>query len=487
MFSLALHSITERIAIQDWRKVAVILGLSALMGIMIAMGGLLASAALLGLPVGILLVSWLFRDAHAGINLSILIGFFSSGIGRYVDAPWGLLMDAFLFISWLSLLLRKPGTVPWRHLRNDVMLVALIWYGLVVLEIANPESNGLVCWFYAMRGAGFYQLLCFGLVFLLYREPKYLDRFLWLMVGYSLLGTAWGFRQMITGMDAAEMRWLYVEGHAMTHVLHGVLRVFSFYSDAGQFGSSQAMVALICGIIAVGKVKPWERWFYGIAALVTFIGFAISGTRGALAVPGAGAVVYLIMSKNFKILTIGFLMIAGVFIFLKYTFALQGVEQVRRMRTALNFEDASLQVRLKNQITFGNYLRSRPFGGGIGAAGFWGYRFNPNSLLANTATDSYYVKVWAETGIIGISLHLFMFGFILGKGAGVLWRIRNPVIHIKSLALYCGVAGILLSSYGNQVFSQMPTGILMGIAIPLIFLAPHYENLLSKQVSSRPE
>lgn len=442
----------------------------------IASGGVVLALGLVGLPAGLFFVGWLFRTPNAGLFGSLLNGFFAAGLARYVDAPWGLMMDGLLFIAWLALLFKKWRKTDWSPLRNDVMGLALLWYGLVFLEIANPESNGVECWFYAMRGNGFYQLLTFGLVFMLWRERRDLDRFLKWMVWLSAIGTVWGLRQHFFGVDAAEYRWLYVDGFAFTHMLAGVLRVFSFYSDAGQFGASQAMVFVCCAIIAVNPVSRGDRWFYGLMAVLMFVGFAISGTRGALAVPAIGGIMWLFVSKNFKVLLVGFLAIGGVFYVLKYTFALQGVEQVRRMRTALNPEDASLLVRLKNQKTFGNYLASRPFGGGIGAAGFWGFRFNPNSLLANTATDSYYVKIWAETGIVGICLHLFMFGFFVGKGGQVVWNLRDPVLKAKIAALYCGMCGIFMASYGNQVFSQMPTGILMGMAIPLIFISRKWDR-----------
>ncbi len=447
-----------------------------LLGKVIAGAGMVAAIGLVGLPAALFFVAWLLRTPNAGLFGSLLNGFFAAGIARYVDAPWGLMMDGLLFVGWLALLFKKWRHTDWSPLRNDIMGLALLWYGLVVLEMLNPESNGLECWFYAMRGNGFYQLLTFGLVFMLWRDKKDLDRFLRWMVVLSAIGTMWGFRQMIFGVDAAEYRWLYVEGFAFTHVLAGVLRVFSFYSDAGQFGASQAMVFVVCAVIAINPVSPKARWFYGLAAVLMFMGFAISGTRGALAVPAIGGLVWLVVSKNFKILLLGVLLLGGTFYVLKYTFAFQGVEQVRRMRTALNPEDASMQVRLKNQITFGHYLQSRPFGGGIGAAGFWGFRFNPNSLLANTATDSYYVKIWAETGIIGICFHLFMFGWFVGKGGHVVWHLRDPVLKAKIAGLYCGMCGILMASYGNQVYSQMPTGILMGMAIPLIFLAREWDE-----------
>jgi hypothetical protein len=461
---------------------AVGLVVALLTGFMAAKAGLIVALGLLILPVVVFAAGYMLRNPNAGLMGALMTGFFSAGIARYVDGPWGLALDGFLVIGWLAILFLKFRKTDWSPLRNDIMVLALVWYLLVMLEIVNPESNGLECWFYAMRGNGFYQLLSFGLVFMMYRTIKHLDSFLKWMVVLSVIGTLWGFRQMITGVDEAEWKWLYVDGFAFTHVLHGVLRVFSFYSDAGQFGSSQAMVAVVCAIIALGPVSKKDKIFYGTGAAMTFIGFAISGTRGALAVPAVGALVYLLISKNFKVLAIGVILLGSVFYTLKYTFFLQGVEQVNRMRTALNPEDASFQTRLKNQVTFGNHLKTRPFGGGIGAAGYWGFRFNPNSLLANTATDSYYVKIWAETGIIGICLHLFMFGWFVGKGGQVVWHLRDPVLKVKIAGLYCGMCGIMFASYGNQVYSQMPTGILMGISIPLIFLAPLFDRQISQSV-----
>jgi hypothetical protein len=447
-----------------------------MIGKLIGKGGMMVAIVLIAIPIVIFFLAFLLMNPGAALDGSMIVGFFSAGITRYVVAPWGLAMDGFLFIGWLALFFKKFRDTDWSPLRNDVMVVAMVWYGLVILELANPEMNGVECWFYAMRGNGFYQVLSFGLVFMLYREQRYLDRFLSWTIILSLIGTAWGFRQMITGVDEAEAKWLYVDGFALTHMLAGVLRVFSFYSDAGQFGASQAHVFVVCAIIALGPVSTKQRIWYGIGAIFCFIGFAVSGTRGALAVPALGAVTYLVVSKNFKILILGLAMLGSVFYVLKYTKAFQSVEQVKRMRTAMDPEDASFQVRLKNQRTFARHLATRPFGGGIGAAGYWGFRFKPNSLLANTATDSYYVKIWAETGIIGICLHLFMFGWFVGKGGQVVWNLKDPVLRVKIAGLYSGMTGIMFASYGNQVYSQLPTGILMGISIPLIFMAPHFDK-----------
>jgi hypothetical protein len=72
----------------------------------------------------------------------------------------------------------------------------------------------------------------------------------------------------------------------------------------------------------------------------------ISGTRGALAVPIVGFMTYA--EQNVKVIIIE-CHFSTSFVFFKYTTIAQGNAQVRRMRTAFDPNDASLQVRLDNQ------------------------------------------------------------------------------------------------------------------------------------------
>lgn len=426
------------------------------------------------IPVGIITLMILWGKPKVAIWGSLAMGFLISGLGRYVAAPWGLSIDFFLFLAVVFVALNPAISKNWANAKNDIVWFSMVWMGYLILEMFNPAGNGLEAWFYAMRGIGFYQVMAVPLVYLLFREEKDFHFFLKLLVILSLAGTVWGFKQQIIGVDAAEYRWLWEEDHHEEHILHGVLRVFSFYSDAGQFGASQAMMAMLMGILALGPFKTWKRLVYAVLAVVFFLGFAISGTRGALAVPLFGGLAYLFCTRNFKVLIAGISAMALVFIILKYTFLFQGVEQVRRMRTALDPENPSLQVRLENQRTFGRYLSDKPFGGGVGTAGFWGARFNPNSLMANTATDSWYVKIWAETGFVGLAIHLSFLGYVIGKGGYISMNLRDKKQRTYAMAIFSCIVGVVFSSYGNQVFGQMPTGMIMNLAIPFLFLIPQW-------------
>jgi O-antigen ligase len=324
-----------------------------------------------------------------------------------------------------------------------------------------------------MRGVGMYQILAIPLLFIMFNKQSDLDNFFIIWGILSIIGTLKGIQQFYFGVDAFEQKWLD-NGGATTHILFDKLRIFSFYSDAGQFGASQAHASLVFGILAVFKKSSFKlKLFFLSVALFGFIGMMISGTRGALAVPAMGGIMFLILKKNFKILVLGAILGIGVYTFFKHTKIGQSNAEIRRMRTAFDPNDASFQIRLSNQNRLKTYLASRPFGGGLGATGNWGLRFAPQSFLANTATDSWYVMIWADTGVVGLVFYLFMILFILFKGAYyTMFKIKDKTLKIQITALTCGMAGIMLASYGNGVFGQMPTGILMYVTMVFIFLSP---------------
>lgn len=439
------------------------------------------------LPAVLLLVAGMIRRPYFGLFAALTLSFFAAGITRYIPLSWGLAVDFILAFCILGLIFQKYRTPDWKILANDAILLAGIWFAYLLIEIINPEAPGPVAWAYAVRGIGMYNLFVFMVAFVYLRDRGDITKFIhWIFV-LSIIGAFWGFRQQFIGLDGAEEYWMFEEGHHDEHILHGVLRVFSFYSDAGQFGASQAMIALMCGVLVMGPFSIKRKFFYVLTAVICMLGFLYSGTRGALAVPAAGVLVYLVMSKNFKILIAGLVGIGLVFGILKYTFLFHSFQPVARLRTALSVDNPSLQARLNNQVTFGNYLRSRPLGGGVGSAGYWGERFRPGSLLAETPTDSYYVKIWAETGLVGLCLHLFVLGYFLGKGGVIVWNLRDPHLRYEAMALLSAYGGVLLASYGNQVYSQFPTGIIMPIALPLIFLSPHFDRqVAAKRIVMKP-
>lgn len=455
-----------------------ILGLISILGLVIIKAEVIGLALCMSLFVVTTLVYCIFQRPKIGIYLLIFLGFFAIGASRYVQAPWGLTIDALLVLIYIALFFKGFAVrVPWFQAKSSLTLVVSLWMAYIFLQLGNPEALSIQAWFYAMRGVGMYQFLAIPLLFVLFNKQKDLDTFFIIWGILSVIGTLKGLQQFYFGVDPYEQLWLD-QGGAQTHILFGKLRVFSFYSDAGQFGASQAHAAVVFGILALFKKANLKlRAFFAFVALVGLVGMFISGTRGALAVPAIGGVMFLILSKNIKVLILGAILGIGVYVFFAHTTIGQGNAEIRRMRTAFDPNEASLQVRLTNQRKLKGYLAPRPFGGGVGATGNWGQRFTPNSFLANTATDSWYVMIWADTGVVGLICYLIMLFFILITGArNVMFKLKDSNLRVQIMAITCGMAGIMMASYGNGVFGQMPSGILMYITMVFMFISPQLER-----------
>lgn len=451
------------------RNILLLIATTILCGLVAAKLELLGIGVLFFCIIALLYLYILFSRPIVGLYTSVALGFLLIGMGRYVkDIQVGLGMDAILILTYLALFMNRfKERVDWRPAKKDITLFAIIWFAYSLFQLINPEAQSTSAWF-SGRGVSLYMFLLVPLTLLLINSNKRLDTFLYIWGIFSILATLKGIMQLKFGVDAAEQAWLD-EGNYKTHVLFGKLRVFSFFSDAGQFGGNQGYTAVVFTIYAMAQKVKRKKIFFISVALLAFYGMIISGTRGAMGVPLAGFMAFFILRKNIRVLSIGVAILAVIFIFFKYTTIGQGNDQIRRMRTAFDPNDASLQVRLNNQKILGKYMTSRPFGGGIGHGGVKAQRYLPNAFLSQVATDSWYVLVWVEQGIVGLLLHLFILFYTIGKASyKVMFKIRDPLLKLKIMALISGMFGVMAASYGNAVLGGMPTGILIYVSMAIM-------------------
>lgn len=451
---------------------------SLLLAWMLISGNLALGLVVIILPAFLALVVLLFRNPIIGIYLTIIWAFLGIGIKRYIlsesGSALGLGVDILLVVTWLIYFLNRfHESFDSKALRNGIVACSVIWFGYNILELVNLEAPTFIGWFYAVRGVALYMILTVPLIFLLVKDKKTLYRVMAIWFALSVLGVLWGMKQLYVGLDYAENIWLSEPGNRTTHLLFGKLRVFSFYSDSGQFGAALGHAGIV-GLVLAIQWQGRKRIYMGVLSLLFFYGMLISGTRGAMAVPVIGGIAFLLLKRNWRLLMIGVSVMALAFGTLKYTSIGSGIYEIQRMRTALDPNNASLQVRLENQKKLIEYLKSHPLGGGVGSAGYWGLRFNPNSFLANLALDSWYVKIAAEQGIPGLIIFVGFVLYFLIAGYRRVSNMADAELQPIMIALYAGVAGIAVASYGNQVWGQMPTGIIIYFSIAAIwqFSAP---------------
>ena len=453
-------------------------------GLAVALGaGWLAArvgAVVPGLLVGsTLLVAFVvmtFRSPRAGFITFISYCFVINFLARHSAVPVGLAMEGILVTTWLATVFYYRQAPDWSLVRNDLCLLTVAWVVINVLELGNPAGTSLQAWVNEVRTSALLWLLTVPLCYLLFNQRRDLNTFLYIIIAFSLVGTLYGIKQKVIGVDAMEQAWLD-EGPGTTHVIWGVLRAFSTYSDAAQFGSSQAHIALICIVLALGPFSLTKRLLLAAAGLLLLYGMLISGTRGALFVLVVGVFVYLALSKQIKVFFLGCAVVLAGFYVMKYTTIGNSNQSVYRMRSALDPNDPSLQFRLNNQKTMRAYLATRPFGGGVGVMGAWGKMYNKDKFLSSIPPDSYFVKIWGQYGIVGFIIWFGIMLYILGKCAGIVWRTRDPQLRQKLLALTAGYSGILMCSYGNEIMNQMPSSMLLYVSWVLVFSGPGMDTL----------
>ena len=457
-----------------WLVPAIIL--SILFGWLIANKGLSVGIVLILVPFIIGFLIAVFIQPRIGILMFVVYCFVMPTLGKHIEGPqFGLGQDAILLLTWLGIMFHRSNRYRSRHLDNDLVWVAVVWLIITILQLANMQRPSFLGWVFEMRSATLYWILTIPLVLLLLNKKSDIDLFLKIIIILSFVGALYGIKQLYFGPDEAENRWLEA-GAKKTHILFGKLRIFSYYSEAAQFGASQAQLAMMCLILALGPYSIKQKILYGIAAVVIFYGMLISGTRGAMAALVGGGLVFLILSKQVRILVLGSLLGLSFLGILKFTSIGSGSVQIVRMRTSLDPNDASFQVRLLNQKILKSLLADKPFGTGVGTIGTWGTKYNEDKYISQIPPDSLYVKVWAMYGIVGFVIWFGIMLYITGKSAGIVWKTRDPVLKNQLLALCGGATGILLCSYGNEVLNAMPSSMIVYFSWAFIWLSPRWDT-----------
>lgn len=95
-------------------------------------------------------------------------------------------------------------------------------------------------------------------------------------------------------------------------------------------------------------------------------------------------------------------------------------------------------------------------------------------------TDSWYVKIWVETGIIGLLLHIGILLYIIIHGAYIImFHVKNRELKGILCALLCGVFGVIISSYGNQIFGQFPIVFFIYTSITFVFIGKELDQQIT--------
>lgn len=415
-----------------------------------------------------------------------IINYFIMGLNRYIPIKSGMSMFVLGCALLVFLLTREiMQQQEWKRCKNFLTWSWGIWFLYCFLEVFNPRAM-LAPWTIAFPSYAFYPILCAIVVPVLFTRNKNFQWLLILWAGLTLLAAAKGYWQRNRGFDPTELHWLFVEGGSRTHIIHSGIRFFSFFSDAASYGASMGLSLVVFGISGFYTRKRWMKLLFWATALSAAYGLMISGTRSAIAVPFVGLLVYLIMCRNIKAIIITLLILAGAFVFFKYTTIGDNNRIIHRMRTSFDFEDASWQSRVYNKRRIYSLMQDKPFGTGLGLAGTKGERFRPTSKydpLTYLATDSGFVMTYVETGIVGLIIYVAVLIAILLKAIYIaMFKIKNKQLQGQLFAIIAAICGILVNYYANEVLN-FPNSIITYTLMAFLFIAPYYDKELQQNES----
>ena len=445
------------------------------------------------LPIVALAVIVTFHNRMLIFWALVVINYIVQAKGLNLPIPTSL-PNEMLEIILLALVIIDAQDSRFERTANLMFLALIVWCSFCTLEVLNDTCDigiDVGAWYTTARSIA-YQIMYAFLVFSLYiKNPQILTKYLFIWGALSLFAVFWVWKQKNLGFTASESGWINTRGRS-THILQGgsLIRYFSIYSDAANFGigiASTAVAFLIFGITS--KVKRHKYFFLVTGVACTWAIFP-SGTRTAIACLMAGVMAYVFLSKSFKI-AIPVTIVFGIAVFiLAFTTIGNGNSQIRRMRSAFDKNDASANQRSINQAAMKKYMKEAPWGIGMGT----GYKNVPANnkftFMATVPPDSEYVFIWIHTGIIGITTFLVCVALMLAGACWiVLFRLRSSSLRGIGAGLCCAMISQQLGGYGNQVLMQFPNCLVFFGGLAIVYILPHleddweiYENeLLAKQ------
>ena len=444
--------------------------------------GFNAFAIICAIPLIVLLTIVVFRIRLFSFWTLIFVNYFLQW--KNTPLPSGIPMSLYneMFeIILIALAIIDVKDLKFERTANIMFFSLLVWCGFCTLEVLNDTCGiGLDVggWYTAARMIAF-QLMYAFIVFSLYiSKPNVLIKYLFLWGALALFATFWVWKQKYIGLTNAENLWLQTRGRS-THILYAgtLIRYFSIYSDAANFGIGIASTAVAFIIFGITSRIRRHKFFFFLVGVACVWGMFPSGTRTAIACLIAGFMAYIFLSKSIKI-TIPFTIAFVLFVFmLAFTTIGNSNQSIRRMRSAFDKNDASANQRTINQEAMKKYMKEAPWGIGMNI----GYQNvpanNKYTFMATIPPDSEYVFIWIHTGIIGLTVFLICTAIMLiGACWIVFFTLKSPSLRGIGAGFCCAFVSQQLGGYGNQVLMQFPNALIFYGGLSIVYILPHIET-----------
>ena len=414
----------------------------------------------------------------------IFVNYFIQFLGKNQWLPSGVpmsLLNEMIEILLLAIaIIDTRKSIQFNRTLNIMYLMVIIWCAFCTLQIFNNTCNlgtDITGWYTGARLMAFQLLYAFLVFSLFISNPETLIKYLKIWAYLSLFSAFWTWKQQNIGFTEAENAWIQGPGRT-THIIQGgtLTRYFSTFNDAACYGIHAASAAITFIIISITTKIKRDKFFYLITALLVIWQMFASGTRTATFCLIIGFFTFLILSKSIRII-VPSAIIGGILLcLLMFTTIGSGNQQIRRMRSGFNKDDASANVRDINKAAIKKYMVDAPWGIGLGASYNNVPANNKFNKLSKIPPDSEYVYIWVHTGIIGISVFVITtIVMLLGACWIVLFKLKSKSLIGVGAGLCSAFVSIQLGGYANQVLMQFPNCLTFYGGLAIVYILPYIE------------
>ena len=81
-------------------------------------------------------------------------------------------------------------------------------------------------------------------------------------------------------------------------------------------------------------------------------------------------------------------------------------------------------------------------------------------------------------GIVGLVFWFCMYMYIIGRGCGIVWNIKDDKLRFKLIALLSGFIGVFFCGYSNEIMNVMPSLFVVSISMIFVFQGPRLDHEL---------
>ena len=237
-------------------------------------------------------------------------------------------------------------------------------------------------------------------------------------------------------------------------------RAFATLGGPNQLGA-YLILPTILGVVLAVKSK---RWQYGLGSILTLGGLVVSFSRSAWLglVVAAIASVLLLGNRVVRLIMVGLVGASMIALIISASMLPQYLQNTKvqyfllhgRYSQTKQVEGSDVGRNSAQQKALAT-IKSEPWGHGLGTAG-------PASFKAAHPfiTESWYLQIGLELGILGVGLFLVFFG------ANIVMLIK--LVSPLSLALAASVVGLLVTNLFLHAWADSTLGIMVFILMGLM-------------------